>query len=82
MHLLQEVKQNSSKWMKTKHADLSNFYWQDGYGAFSVNPKGVETVEKYIRNQHEHHGKNSFQEEYRALLHAHKIDFDERYVWD
>lgn len=38
MKLLEEVKSHSSKWMKTKSMDLNNFYWQDGYGDFSVNP--------------------------------------------
>src|ERR1700733_4463276 len=37
MELLEEVKSHSSKWMKTKEDNLKNFYWQDGYGAFSVS---------------------------------------------
>jgi REP element-mobilizing transposase RayT len=82
MQLLKELKANSSKWMKTKHPDLNNFYWQDGYGAFSVNPAEVEIVMDYIKNQHEHHRTKSFQEEYRAFLKKYKVDFDERYVWD
>jgi REP element-mobilizing transposase RayT len=82
MQLLKELKANSSKWMKTKHPDLNYFYWQDGYGAFSVNPSEVETVLDYIKNQHEHHRAKTFQEEYRAFLKKHKVDFDERYVWD
>lgn len=82
MHLMKELKANSSKWMKTKHPDLQNFYWQDGYGAFSVNPTEVETVVDYIKNQHEHHRTKTFQEEYRAFLTRYKVAFDERYVWD
>ncbi len=82
MQLLKELKANSSKWMKTKHPDLSNFYWQDGYGAFSVNPAEVEVVKTYIQNQHEHHHKKTFNEEYLAFLKKYQIDYDERYVWD
>src|SRR4051794_26166020 len=39
-----QVKSHSSKWMKTKGDNLKNFYWQDGYGAFSVNPAEVDAV--------------------------------------
>jgi REP element-mobilizing transposase RayT len=80
--LLEDVKSHSSKWMKTKDDSLKNFYWQDGYGAFSVNPTEVETVVAYISNQHEHHKKRTFQDEYRAFLKKYNVDFDERYIWD
>lgn len=82
MKLLEEVKSHSSKWMKTKDESLKNFYWQNGYGAFSVNPVQIETVVTYIENQHEHHRKKSFQEEYLAFLKKYKVEYDERYVWD
>jgi REP element-mobilizing transposase RayT len=80
--LLEELKSHSSKWMKTRNPSLINFYWQDGYGAFSVNPVEVETVINYIDNQQEHHTKRTFQQEYIALLKKYKIEYDERYVWE
>lgn len=46
--LMEEMKSHSSKWMKTKHESLKNFFWQDGYGAFSVNPAEVDIVVGYI----------------------------------
>jgi putative transposase len=49
--LLEELKSHSSKWIKTKGEAYSNFYWQGGYGAFSVNPSDVETVINYSANQ-------------------------------
>ena len=82
MKLLEEVKSHSSKWMKTKDEMLKNFYWQDGYGAFSVNPSEIDTVIEYIANQHEHHSKKTFQDEYRAFLKKYNVEYDERYVWD
>ena len=82
MKLLEEVKSHSSKWMKTKGSEYENFYWQDGYGAFSVNPSEVDVVIAYIANQHEHHRGRGFQDEYRAFLRKCKVDYDERYVWD
>ena len=82
MKLVEEVKSHSSKWVKTKGSLYSNFYWQDGYGAFSVNPSEVDTVVEYIANQHEHHKKRTFQDEYRAFLKKYHVEHDERYVWD
>lgn len=82
MKLVQELKANSSKWIKSKGEDYEDFYWQDGYGAFSVNPAEVHVVIAYIANQHEHHSKQSFQAEYRALLETYAIEYDEQYVWD
>lgn len=82
MKLLEQVKVHSSKWMKTKGEIFNNFYWQDGYGAFSVSASGVDTVKKYIENQRQHHEKRSFQDEFRASLKSHQMEYDERYVWD
>ncbi len=79
--LMEELKSHSSKWIKTKGDKYSNFYWQDGYGAFSVNPREVEIVVKYIENQKEHHRKKSFQEEFVAFLEKYNVKFDEKYVW-
>jgi len=82
MKLLEEVKSHSSKWIKTKDERLKNFYWQDGYGAFSVNPAEVDVVIRYIENQKTHHGKKTFQDEYRTFLKKYQVEYDERYVWD
>lgn len=60
MKLVEEVKSHSSKWVKTKGLAYANFYWQDGYGAFSVNPREVDTVIAYIARQQEHHSKKLF----------------------
>ena len=80
--LMEELKSHSSKWIKTKDIEYANFYWQDGYGAFSINPSEVDTVVNYIAKQKEHHRHKTFQEEYRAFLKKYQVSFDERYVWD
>lgn len=80
--IVEEVKSHSSKWIKAKGIAYSQFYWQSGYGAFSVNPSEVDVAKAYIENQKEHHRKISFEEEYRAFLHKYGVDYDERYVWD
>jgi putative transposase len=82
MKLLEQVKSHSSKWMKTKSPTLSDFYWQDGYGAFSVNPYQIDVVKNYIENQEEHHQKKTFQNEYRGFLKKYNVEYDEKYVWD
>jgi REP element-mobilizing transposase RayT len=76
------LKTSSSKWLKTKGAELSEFFWQSGYGAFSVSQSEADRVVLYIREQETHHEKLSFQEEYRRFLAKHQIDFDEAYMWD
>ena len=82
MTFIGELKAHSSKWMKTKGKEFENFYWQNGYGAFSVNPHEIDIVKSYISNQNEHHRKQVFQDEYRAYLKKYQIEYDERYVWD
>ena len=82
MKLLEEVKSHSSKWIKTKGEAYRNFYWQDGYGAFSVNPSEIDRVIHYIANQHAHHDKKEFKDEFRAFLNKYQVKYDERYVWD
>lgn len=80
--LIEDVKSSSSKWIKTKDEKFSNFYWQRGYGAFSVNPTEIEVVKNYIQNQEEHHKTKSYQDEFKAFLNKYNIDYNEDYVWD
>jgi len=80
--LLEEVKKESSKWIKTKGIQYSKFYWQDGYGIFSVNPYEIDKVVDYINNQREHHKRRTFNKELLAFLKKYKVEYDERYLWD
>ena len=80
--LLEEIKKTSSKWMKRQIGDYQNFYWQDGYGIFSVNHRKIETVKNYIINQKSHHERRDFKSEFRSFLEHHEMKYDERYVWD
>ena len=82
MDLLEEIKKRSSKWIKKKGRGYENFYWQNGYGAFAVNPSELDVVIRYIENQHEHHQKRTFQDEYRGFLKKYNVEYDEKYVWD
>jgi len=80
--VVQVVKTSTSKWIKTQDPLLRHFSWQTGYGAFAVSKSNLSIVEDYIRNQREHHRRQSFKDEYRSLLIKHDVEFDERYVWD
>ena len=66
--LVRDLKRESSKWIKTKSPALGSFYWQQGYGAFSVSPSHVEALRGYIANQEEHHRRETFQDEFRRLM--------------
>ena len=78
--VVEELKKEFSKW--AKEAVHPDFFWQNGYGAFSVSPSNVPQVMAYIGNQESHHEKQTFQDEFREMLRKHKIEWDERYVWD
>ncbi len=76
---IKQLKANSSGWAnKMTHG---RFAWQERYGAFTVSESQVEKVRAYIRNQEAHHRRASFEDEFKALLKAHGIEFDERYLW-
>ena len=78
---VKELKRVSNLWMK-EQGDFKKFEWQGGYADFSVSQSNLEQVKQYIANQEKHHRKRSFQDEVRGLLKKHRIDWDERYVWD
>ena len=80
--IAQLIKGGSSAWIHDTFPDLRAFAWQDGYGAFTVSKSGVPDVTVYIENQREHHRTRTYQEEYRALLDRHGIEYDEHYIWD
>ena len=79
--LIGDIKRGSSVWIKTQ-GDYRNFYWQEGYGAFSIGQSQVQDVVRYIQDQKEHHAEKDFKTEFRGLLKKYQVDYDERYVWD
>jgi putative transposase len=81
-NLVETIKVQSSKWIKTKGSAYSKFHWQTGYGAFSVSSSAVDAVSQYILGQKDHHRKRTFMDEYRGLLDKHEMEYDEKYVWD
>jgi REP element-mobilizing transposase RayT len=80
--VLRVIKTNSSKWIHELDPARGGFAWQSGYGAFAVSYSHLERVKAYLAGQAEHHRTMTFQEEFRAFLERHHIEFDERYLWD
>jgi putative transposase len=79
---LQLIKGGSSKWVHESFPEHRLFAWQEEYGAFCVSESRVDSIIRYIKNQQAHHRKMTFQEEFLALLKKHRVEFDERYLWD
>ena len=79
---MQLIKGGSSKWVHETFPEHRLFAWQEKYGAFSVSESRVESVIAYIQSQAEHHKRVTFQEEFVALLKKHRVEFDERYLWE
>lgn len=79
--LLEDIKRNSSRWIKTKNEYYRNFAWQGGYSGYSVSQSKVEVVDRYIENQKEHHKHHTFREEYLQFLKENGIEYNEAYLW-
>ena len=60
VNIIGKVKKESSKFIKNIDKAYKDFYWQSGYGLFSVSPSNKEKVINYINIQMEHHKKMSF----------------------
>ena len=78
--LIGELKANSSGWISRTFKNATGFAWQEGYGAFTVSESQLSNVYRYIERQEEHHRSVSFLEEFKVLLKAHGLPFDERYL--
>ena len=80
--MLRDLKAGSSGWVHDTFPHVREFWWQTGYGAFTVSHSNIDAVKAYIANQREHHQKQTFKDEFRELLTRHGIEFDEMYLWE
>lgn len=81
--VVEEVKKESSKWVKGIEGGPGKFYWQGGYGAFSVSGSAVNIVKKYIQNQKEHHRKRNYRQEVEEFIKKYDIiEYDPKYFWE
>ena len=79
---VKELKRVSNLWLKAQGNFFNDFEWQRGYACFSVSQSNLDSVQKYIATQVEHHKDQSFQAELRKLLTKHQLAWDEKYLWD
>ncbi len=78
--LVGDIKRDSSVWIKKQDSQFQKFYWQDGYGAFSIGHSQIKTVKKYIERQKIKHAETDFKSEFRGFLKKYEMEYDERYV--
>lgn len=79
--LMEDIKGNSSRWIKTLDTHYREFSWQGGYAGYSVSESKVATVKKYIENQKEHHKTQTSKDEYIQYLKEYGVDYDLDYLW-
>ena len=69
---VRELKKSATLWSQET---LPQFYWQEGYAAFTVSPTARPQVKHYIANQHAHHHKVSFQDELAGMLASAGVEY-------
>jgi REP element-mobilizing transposase RayT len=79
-HLLQELKQNSSKLYKehVMHNDLH--LWNEGYSAYTVSEASIPGVKNYFANEVNRHRNMSVGTELAGFLNLHEIPFKPQFV--
>ncbi len=81
--VIEETKKSSSKWMKNQPSGTQSFYWQRGYGVFSVSSSHLAAVTKYIARQKEHHKQLTYREEVERLMKKYNVkEYNPEYYWD
>src|SRR5690606_27837136 len=80
--LMEQVKSGSSNWLNDQNYLNRQFFWQDGFGAFTYSKSHIDKVVKYIMNQPEHHKKQTFRDEYLLLLKKFEIEYDPKYLFE
>ncbi|HJV76806.1 MAG TPA: IS200/IS605 family transposase [Paludibacter sp.] len=78
---VKEIKTASNRWMKETGNYPKFESWAEGSCALTYSFRDKEMIVNYIKNQKEHHRKVNFEDEYRALLKEHGIEWDERYIF-
>ncbi|MBV6442578.1 MAG: IS200/IS605 family transposase [Haliscomenobacteraceae bacterium CHB4] len=74
--VFQQIKGASSYDFNHGELCIDSFYWQKGYGAFSVSESKIPSIIRYIQNQEEHHKNVGYDVEWRFLLEKHGLPFD------
>ena len=66
--IMQMIKGESSHWINKHDLTKGHFEWQDEFFAVSVSESMIDKVRNYIKNQENHHKRQTFQEEYDEFI--------------
>ena len=75
--LMRDIKQFSSKWAKGNPLFPKFSGWGKEYAAFSCSYSSKDAIIEYIKNQREHHHGISFEQEFKSLLGAEELPWDD-----
>ncbi len=78
--LISDIKRESSRWLKTLSTHYSKFYWQGGYGIFSVSPRDLDALNRYVQKQEIHHRHISTRDEMQLICDRSACEYDPRYL--
>ena len=78
---MQDIKQDSSKWINNKKFTRERVELQQGFGAFSYSKSQASGVIAYVQNQEVHHRTITFLDEDRSFPEKFEIEYDERYIF-
>ena len=78
---VKELKRVRTTWAKQRDDRLRLFSWQQGYAAFAVSASDIGEVRLYIERQESHHQDRTFQDELRAILRDHQVEWSEEHLW-
>jgi REP element-mobilizing transposase RayT len=76
---MRDLKTSTSIWLKKNHNFPLFKGWADGYAALTKSYHDKDQVIHYIKNQQQHHKKESFTNEFKRLLLEEGIKIDEKY---
>jgi REP element-mobilizing transposase RayT len=76
---VKDIKVYSSLWIKKSGLHPRFEGWTEGYASLTCSFGDLERLISYVKNQQNHHQKESFEDEYRRLLKEAGIEIDERY---
>jgi len=78
---IRDIKVSSAKWIK-ESGIFPNFKgWGIKYCAITYSFQERDVIINYIKNQQEHHKKESFQDEIKRLFKEQGIVLDEKWFW-
>lgn len=65
--LVQNLKTTTTHCVKKQGSKYETFYWQEGYGVFSVGKPAFEIVKNYVNDQEQHHRTKTLDQEWAWL---------------